>query len=98
MNLIWIRGTGPSTTQELADEIELEEKLYIGNFNTPSGRRCLWGVILGISSPSDHHRMLTVENRKVLRDSQLAVWDNDGFKGGPHKRCQEMVRRMRAIP
>ena len=107
--LYWKSGweQGPATTQELANVIEAEGALISGLWVTGAGQRCLWGVI------NDHYlahaenvlfrfqgcrRILTEESRELLYDHNLSMKDSDSFLGSPKERCQEMVRRLRAIP
>lgn len=98
MKLTWTLGTGPETTQELADEILREGRLCTGVFRSTAGRRCLWGVICGVDVRARVNRSLAYQDAWLLQVHQLDAIDNDAFKGTQQARCQEMARRMRAIP
>ena len=106
MKLEWVFEVGPSTTQELADKIEKEGKLFTGNHVTKSfwqfrPQRCLWGVIGDFKIVDRRIKpkyILSDVSIHLLWKYNLSVLDNDRFKASPSKRCQEMVKRLRAIP
>ena len=105
MKLIWARGVGPGTTQELADLVEQEGFLIKGQFIDRRRRRCLWGVIDdahffdGFSfQAAAIERLLSDTDRGILGTYGLAASDNDNFPGTGRARCAEMVKRLRAIP
>ena len=100
MKLEWKGRQGPSTTQELADEIEREGKLITGLLTSSMGR-CLWGVIEDCHGEPTHTyigRNLTQHSAYWLCFYQLGTAQNDAFPGTPEERCAEMTRRCRAIP
>ena len=102
MKLNWIRGTGPATTQELADLVEQEGRLGKGSYVTKDGCRCLWGVIEDhtvYSWPTFRKgRALSGVSYHSLSQFHCTTADNDGFLGTPEERCVEFVCRLRAIP
>jgi len=102
MKLKWVEGTGPDTTQELADEIEVEGRLGHGHVSY-LGERCLWGVIgdwpLSYSPETFcARRFLSPDSAQALVEFGLGVFANVSFEGTPEERCAEMTRRLRAIP
>ena len=97
MKLTWVRGTGPGTTQELADLVETEGRLLKGSFWCPEGR-CLWGIILDYTTYVSAERHLERFDSKALHALGLSSRDNDKFLGTPEEHCAEMVRRLRSIP
>ena len=105
MKLTWEKGTGPGTTQELADEVEREGALGTGSLVTRNGLlRCLWGVIEDYRF--DNVALIIVEGRRLSDDNRKHLIDNarcsaaanDNVPGTVVERCAEMVRRLRAIP
>ena len=102
MNLKWSRGTGPTTTQELADAIEKEGRLGIGIYCDPQGLRCLWGVIndwaFTVEDGYVHSRQLSLRNVRTLCEWGLSTSGNDCQSGTPEERCAWAVQRLRSIP
>lgn len=100
MKLEWLYGTGPATTQELADEIE-HEGLLSTVFFVRTGHptvRCLWGVIDDMSRVNDVLIRDRELDKSTLETELPSSEDNDAFVGTPKEHCAEMVRRIRAIP
>lgn len=95
--LVWAYGTGPATTQELADEVEREKRLGVFSLNV-NGLRSLWGVIYDIRADARANvgRDLTEASMDLLHDNGVTI--NDPYQGTPEERCVEMARRLRAIP
>ena len=108
MELHWDFGTGPATTQELADLVEKEGRLITGDFLTRSGQRCLWGVIGGyvkVAPETDKYfyirtRRMAAADWSVLvcAPINLSSANSDAFVGTPEERCDDAVCRLRAIP
>ena len=99
MKLDWGLGSGPETTQELADELEREKRLGVSAYTDSTGLRCLWGFIGGWRHTfGDERRRLRPTSERSLWGMGLSTSDNDAFLGTPEERCREMVRRLRAIP
>jgi len=96
MQITWEFGTGPATTQELADLIEAEGRLVTGHFLGDDGR-CLWGVIYDYTVYASRVRRLDPQSYDALQRARLRAIDSDLFVGTPEQRCAEMVKRLRAI-
>jgi len=107
MELHWDFGTGPATTQELADLVEQEGRLITGVFMSRAGERCLWGVIEGyvkFAPETDKYfyirsRGMTVADQGILVSppNNLSTDSSDAFTGTPEERCDDAVCRLRAI-
>ena len=102
MKLTWADGSGPGTTQALADEIEREGKLYAGSYVTRDDRRCLWGVINdwrmwdGNYARPDRH--LSTESAAAFHQLGLTTAENDNRFGSPEARCKWAVEILRQVP
>ena len=102
MELKWVSGNGPGSTQELADVVEREGRLIPSYYVDRHGNRCLWGVINDwyqtAHGDTSHRRQL--DGRDVIRLHQyrLGTVRNDTFPGTPEERCAEMAKQLRAIP
>jgi len=103
--LYWDKGTGPQTTQELADVVEQEGFLITMFLINSLGQRCLWGVIYGAARDwasgdviyNYSSKVIASESFNLLIRNRLSPDDNDQFDGSGEERCTEMVRRLRAI-
>jgi len=101
MELKWVFGNGPGSTQELADVVEREGRLTRSYYVDGRGNRCLWGVIndwyrtsIGDTGP---RRQLDREDVLRLYQCHLDPVSSDAFGGTLGERCVEMARRLRAI-
>lgn len=97
MKLTWMGSYGPSTTQELADEVEREGRLIKGIYQNAKGERCLWGVIRDYRERIAT-RHLTLDCERALIAAQLSMFHVDRLPGTPENICREVVRRLRALP
>ena len=96
MKLTWAYGSGPATTQELANIVEAEGRLITRAYISSEGR-CLWGIIRDSIQGNSARRSLNLRDSALLRSFRLSTVDNDYFIGTPEQRCVEMVKRLRAI-
>ena len=99
MIIYFIDGT-TITTQEAADLVEKENKLGCNNFIDKEGLRCVFGVIgdWSLFTPDAHGKMARKKSIRALEHYKVSVQNNDTFVGTPEERCQEFVKRLRAIP
>lgn len=97
MNLTWIKGHGPSTTQALAAEVEAEGRLIQGWFVSEKGR-CLWGVIENWDEERGGTRMLPSQLARLIETAVFNFAGFDALEGTPEQLCAEACRRLRAIP
>jgi len=98
MELTWIEGSGPGTTEELANLVESEGSLIRHLYVSRKGLRCLWGVIEDWGFQGEYptrRRRLSPACLDILLHSQLTTDENDRFLGTPEELCVEMAQRIR---